>query len=207
MSEERVNEAAPATEDGEIQEMDASASDPDRPAEDQDETGSEAASSGEVESDSASDEPDLEAEYAELNDRHLRLAAEFNNFRRRVESEALGTWSRAQANLIERFLEVLDDLQRVSALDPADEKVTVQSIVEGIDLVERKFARVLDDAGTVSIDPAPGDAFDPETMEAMMRVPTDDEAQDDAVAQVFQKGYAVDGTLVRAARVSVYKAD
>lgn len=150
---------------------------------------------------------ELRAEHAELNDRHLRLAAEFNNFRRRAETEALGTWSRAQADLIERFLEVLDDLQRVSALDPADEKVTVQSIVEGIDLVERKFVRVLDDAGTETIEPAEGDAFDPEQMEAMMRVPTDDASRDDAVAQLFQKGYSVDGTLVRAARVSVYKAD
>lgn len=146
-------------------------------------------------------------EYDELNDRHLRLVAEFTNFRRRAESEALGTWSRAQADLVERFLDVLDDLTRVAALDPDDEKVTVQSIVEGIDLVEQKFLKTLADAGTEIIEPSEGDAFDPEMMEAMMRVPTDDPGQDDAVAQLFQKGYRMGQTLVRPARVSVFKAD
>jgi len=146
-------------------------------------------------------------EYDELNDRHLRLVAEFTNFRRRAESEALGTWSRAQADLVERFLDVLDDLTRVAALDPDDEKVTVQSIVEGIDLVEQKFMKTLTDAGTELIEPTEGEAFDPEIMEAMMRVPTDDEDQDDAVAQLFQKGYRMGQTLVRPARVSVFKAD
>ncbi|HKK93915.1 MAG TPA: nucleotide exchange factor GrpE [Longimicrobiales bacterium] len=146
-------------------------------------------------------------EYDELNDRHLRLVAEFTNFRRRAESEALGTWSRAQADLVERFLDVLDDLTRVAALDPDDEKVTVQSIVEGIDLVEQKFMKTLADAGTEVIEPSPGDPFDPEMMEAMMRVPTDDDGKDDAVAQLFQKGYRMGRTLVRPARVSVFKAD
>lgn len=146
-------------------------------------------------------------EYDELNDRHLRLVAEFTNFRRRAESEALGTWSRAQADLVERFLDVLDDLTRVAALDPDDEKVTVQSIVEGIDLVEQKFMKTLADAGTEIIAPEEGSAFDPEIMEAMMRVPTDDDDRDDAVAQVFQKGYRLGQTLVRPARVSVFKAD
>lgn len=146
-------------------------------------------------------------EYDELNDRHLRLVAEFANFRRRAESEALGTWSRAQADLVERFLDVLDDLTRVAALDPADEAVTVQSIVEGIDLVEQKFVKTLADAGTEVLAPAEGDAFDPEVMEAMMKQPTDDESLDDAVAQLFQKGYRLGQTLVRPARVSVFKAD
>jgi molecular chaperone GrpE len=147
------------------------------------------------------------AEYDELNDRHLRLVAEFSNFRRRSETEARGTWSRAQADLVERFLDVLDDLTRVAALDPADEKVTVQSIVEGIDLVEQKFMKTLADAGTEILAPAEGATFDPETMEAMMKVPTSDADLDDAVAQVFQRGYKLGVTLVRPARVSVYKAD
>jgi molecular chaperone GrpE len=146
-------------------------------------------------------------EYDELNDRHLRLVAEFSNFRRRAEAEALGTWSRAQADLVERFLDVLDDLTRVAALDPEDEKVTVQSIVEGIDLVEQKFMKTLADAGTEVLEPGVGEPFDPEVMEAMMRVPTDDEEMDDAVAQVFAKGYRMGQTLVRPARVSVFKAD
>lgn len=149
----------------------------------------------------------LQDEFDGLNDRHLRLAAEFTNYRRRVEGEMSGTWDRAQADLVRRFLDVLDDLQRVALLDPADEAVTVQSIVEGIDLVERKFLRALEDAGAEILTPASGTAFDPERMEAMMRVPTDDEEMDDTVADVFAKGYLFRGHLVRPARVTVHKAD
>jgi molecular chaperone GrpE len=63
---------------------------------------------------------------------------------------------------------------------------------------------MLEDAGVEVIDPT-GEAFDPERMEAMMRVPADSEERDDEVAQVFQKGYTLKGVLVRPARVSVFK--
>lgn len=149
----------------------------------------------------------LQEEFETLNDRHLRLAAEFTNYRRRAEQERTEVWARAQADLVRRFLDVLDDLQRVEDLDPTDPGVTVESIVEGVDLVEKKFLRVLEDAGTEFLSPADGEPFDPERMEAMMRVPTDDEAMDDHVAQVFLKGCVFQGHLVRPARVSVYKAD
>lgn len=144
----------------------------------------------------------LREEFEALNDRHLRLAAEFNNYRRRVEAERLESWSRAQADLVGRFLDVLDDLQRVAGLDLSN--ATVEGIMEGIDLVERKFVRVLSDAGIEIIDPA-GEAFDPSRMEAVMRVPAETEEDDDRVAQVLQKGYALKGYLVRPARVSVHK--
>jgi molecular chaperone GrpE len=147
----------------------------------------------------------LQDEFDDLNDRHLRLAAEFNNYRRRQEAQMTEAWARAQADLVGRFLEVLDDLQRVSALDPADEAVTVESIVEGIDLVERKFVRALKEAGAEVIDPEVGEAFDPERMEAMMRVQDETGEQEDQVAGTFQKGYVFRGNLVRPARVSVFK--
>ena len=144
----------------------------------------------------------VEAQFDELNDRHLRLAAEFNNFRRRTEQQRLESWTRAQADLVEKFLDVLDDLHRVADLDLSN--ATVEGIMEGIDLVERKFVRVIADSGMEMIDPV-GDTFDPERMEAMMRVPTENEEEDDVVAQVFQKGYTLKGILVRPARVSVHK--
>ncbi|MDZ7779331.1 MAG: nucleotide exchange factor GrpE [Gemmatimonadota bacterium] len=144
----------------------------------------------------------LRAEFDELNDRHLRLAAEFNNFRRRSEQERQESWSRAQADLLAQLLDVLDDLQRVAGLDASS--TTVESVVEGVDLVERKFGRVLEDAGVEIIDPQE-ELFDPERMEAIMRVPAESDEMDDHVAEVFQKGYALKGVLVRPARVSVYK--
>jgi molecular chaperone GrpE len=144
----------------------------------------------------------LREEFEALNDRHLRLAAEFKNYRTRVEAERLASWSRAQADLVGRFLDVLDDLQRVAGLDLSN--ATVEGIMEGIDLVERKFLRVLSDAGIEIIDPV-GETFDPSRMEAVMRVPAETEEDDDRVAQVVQKGYALKGHLVRPARVGVHK--
>ena len=144
----------------------------------------------------------LQSEFHSLNDRHLRLAAEFQNYRRRAESEMTETWSRAQADLVRRFLDVLDDLQRVSGMEP--ETASVQSIVEGVDLVERKLLRALKDAGVEVLDPS-GQEFDPSTMEAVMRVVADSPEEDDHVDQVFQNGYTMKGHLIRPARVSVKK--
>jgi molecular chaperone GrpE len=144
----------------------------------------------------------LQRQFDELNDRHLRLVAEFNNFRRRSEQERLNAWARAQADVIAKFLDVLDDLNRVAQLDLTN--ATVEAIMEGVDLVERKFVRMIEDAGVEVIDPA-GQPFDPERMEAMMRLPAESEEQDETVAQVFAKGYQLKGLLVRPARVAVYK--
>lgn len=144
----------------------------------------------------------LRGEFESLNDRHLRLAAEFNNYRRRVEQERADSWGRAQSELLGRFVEVLDDLQRVAGLELGN--ATVEAILGGIDLVDRKFMRILADVGVQILDPT-GERFNPETMEAMMRVPAESEDDEDRVAQVFQKGYSLKGQLIRPARVSVLK--
>jgi molecular chaperone GrpE len=150
-------------------------------------------------------DPELEAARSQLDlleDKHLRLVAEFTNYRRRTEQERLSSWGRAQADVISRFLDVLDDLHRVAQLDLGN--ATVETIMEGIDLVERKFSRILEDAGVETIDPL-GQPFDPQSMEAITRMPAETPDQDDTVARVMQKGYALKGTLMRPARVAVYK--
>jgi molecular chaperone GrpE len=157
-----------------------------------------------AEADLAGELDHLQAEFEAQKERLLRLAAEFTNYRRRADKEMTEAWGRAQADLLRRFLDVLDDLQRVAALDPGDEAVSVQSVVDGIDLVERKFQRALDDAKVDVIDPAPGIPFDPATMEAVVTVPAA-ESDDDTVDQVFQRGYRFRDQLVRPARVSVRK--
>lgn len=141
-------------------------------------------------------------EFENLKDRHLRLAAEFNNFKRRSEQERLESWSRAQADILSSFLNVLDDLNRVAELELST--ATVEGVMDGINLVEKKFISVLQDSGAEIIDPL-GDLFDPERMEAIVRVPTERAEEDDTVAQVFQKGCLLKGILVRPARVSVHK--
>jgi molecular chaperone GrpE len=144
----------------------------------------------------------LGAKLEALNDKHLRLVAEFNNYRRRNEQERLNAWARAQGDLLAKFLEVLDDLNRVADLDLSN--ATVEAIMEGVDLVERKFLRILEDAGVEIIDPI-GEPFDPSSMEGVMRMPAEREEQDETVALVMQKGYALKGSLIRPARVAVFK--
>ena len=145
---------------------------------------------------------DLEREIAHLNDRHLRLAAEFENYRKRVRIEKQATWARAQADLVRGLVDSIDDLQRVALLDP--DTASVQDIVEGVDLVERKLLRALADAGLEVLDPA-GEDFDPNVMEAVMMAPASSEDEDDTVDMVLQRGYLLEGHLVRPARVSVRK--
>lgn len=139
-----------------------------------------------------------------LRDRHLRLAADFENYKKRVSADLAGGWVRAQAELVRSLTEGLDDLQRVSQFTSED--TTVDVLIEGVDLVERKLLKALTDAGLTVLDPQEG-PFDPNIMEAMMRVPSDEDGQDDTVHQVFQKGYLFKDHLVRPARVSVYKDD
>ena len=146
----------------------------------------------------------LERELDTLNDRHLRLAAEFDNYRRRVQAEMAEGWVRAQSDLVRRLLGSLDDLQRVALLEP--ESASVQAIVEGVDMVERNFLKALQDAGVEVLDPL-AQRFDPAVMEAVMKVPTDSAEDDDRVHQVFQRGYVFKGHLVRPARVAVLKND
>jgi molecular chaperone GrpE len=152
----------------------------------------------------ASDTDVLSAELSKLRDQHLRLAADFENYRKRANTELAGNWIRARADLVRSLVEGLDDLQRVSQFTSED--TTVEALIEGVDLVERNFMKALTEAGLEVLDPV-GEQFDPNRMEAMMRVPTEEDGMDETVHQVFQKGYMFKDQLVRPARVSVYKDD
>ncbi len=144
----------------------------------------------------------LQAEMSALNDRHLRLAAEFDNYRKRVERERAEQHARSQADLARRLLDALDDLQRVEHFDP--ETVTSQSLLEALELVERKFRQALQSAGLQEIQ-AKGEFFNPQTMEALLTTPAEHPEEDEVVADVLQKGYRMGNTLLRPARVSVKK--
>jgi molecular chaperone GrpE len=144
----------------------------------------------------------MQGELAALDDRHLRLVAEFTNYRRRAESELSEAWTRGQADMLRSFVDGLDDLQRVGAWQA--ESTTVEALIEGVDLVERKFRQALEAAGVELIDPL-GEVFDPNIMEAMLGVPTENPEDDQKVQDVFQKGYSFKGHLVRPARVTVFK--
>lgn len=140
---------------------------------------------------------DLEA----LQDRHLRLAAEFENYRKRTRRELAEMRRRSQADLVAGLLDVLDDLTRVAHAAP---DATVQSLMDGVGLVEAKMRKALGDAGLRRIEAA-GQPFDPNIHEALATRPTTDPRQDDIVCNVIVDGYMFDDMLVRPARVQVAK--
>lgn len=142
----------------------------------------------------------LEAELAELKDRHLRLAAEYDNFRKRTLRERDEVRLRGQAEVARRLLDALDDLGRVAHLDPM--VTAAADVIAGVELVERKILRELEAVGMVAIN-AVNVPFDPQLHEAITTIPTADETEDHTVAAVFQVGYRFNGTLLRPARVQV----
>ncbi len=162
----------------------------------------------ELELDEVSEEEDLledpaqsMAEELELvNDRHLRLAAEFENFRKRTRREQAELSVVAQADLARRLLPTLDDLARVSSTPP--ETTTVEALDAGLDLILRNLRKELEDAGLTRIE-ALGERFNPELHQALMTAETPERELDETVSRVFVDGYVFRERLVRPAQVEV----
>ena len=142
----------------------------------------------------------LEDELAELKDRHLRLAAEYDNYRKRSSRERAELADRAQASFVAKLLDVLDDLDRLVASDSSTPLTTLR---EGLSAVDRKLWKELQDAGVERIDPV-GTAFDPALHEAVSTTPAPERSKEQVVSATFQPGYRFKGVLVRPARVQVY---
>ncbi|HUF34665.1 MAG TPA: nucleotide exchange factor GrpE [Gemmatimonadales bacterium] len=142
----------------------------------------------------------LEEQLDAAREQHLRLAAEFDNYRKRIARERTELGDRAQAALVTRLLDVLDDMDRLASDGGA---APPDSIRQAIDLVDRKLRKELEAAGLERIDPV-GQPFDPSIHEAVSAVPPPTEAQDHHVSATFQTGYRYKGTLVRPARVQVF---
>jgi len=140
------------------------------------------------------------AEVDAWKDRHLRLAAEYDNFRKRTAKERMDTWQRAQAELIARLADALDDLSRFAHIDPAE--TDAKTLHEGVELVERKIWKELESAGVTRIDKV-GVPFDPHMHEAVTMQPASKPELDHTVGHVVQPGYKMRDTLLRPARVIV----
>ena len=142
----------------------------------------------------------LEGELAELKDKYLRLAAEYDNFRKRSAKERAEVWGKAQADVVQRLVDGLDDLARFAHVDRA--QVDAQTIHDGVELVERKLWKELEALGVTRVDQV-GVPFDPNLHEAVTTQPADDPAKDHTVGVVLQSGYRLGGVLIRPARVVV----
>jgi molecular chaperone GrpE len=140
--------------------------------------------------------PDLASE----RDRYLRLAAEYDNYRKRSAKERSDAGTRAQADLVRQLVEALDDVARFAHVDPAT--TDAATVVQGVDMVEKKLLKTLGAAGLEIINPV-GETFDPALHEAVATEPTSAREDDHVVSRVYQPGYVFKSQLLRPARVVV----
>jgi len=125
-----------------------------------------------------------------------RTQADFQNYKKRAKRQQEDIRERATEDLVERLLDVRDNLGR--ALEQEGE---ADSIREGVEATLRAFDDVLDDEGVEAIEPSPGDDVDPHRHEVMMRVESDQ--PEDAVAEVYRPGYEMGDAVLRTAQVAV----
>ena len=139
-------------------------------------------------------------ELDEQRDKYLRLAAEYDNFRKRTARERQEAHWRGQADMLKGMIEALDDIGRFAHVDPAS--TDAKTVVEGVEMVERKLNKTLAGHGMEVINPI-GHPFDPALHEAVMTEAAASKDEDHIVARVFQVGYLFNGQLLRPARVVV----
>ena len=130
------------------------------------------------------------------NDKYLRLAAEYDNYRKRTAKEKESIYADAKLDTVKPFLDVADNLDRaVSQFEEGDPHR------QGMELICKQFAAVLEKLGVTEI-PSPGQTFDPEKHNAVMHI-DDENFGENTVAEVFQKGYQLGDKVVRFAMVKV----
>jgi len=156
-------------------------------------------------SDQADGAPDqaplpAEADIEEQKDKYLRLAAEYDNYRKRTQRERQEERARSQGDLVKQLIDGLEDLARVAHVEP--ETVDSGTVIHGADIAERKLLKALQNAGLVIINPI-DQAFDPALHEAVGTEPALSPEDDHLVARVYQPGYLFNSQLLRPARVVV----
>ncbi len=137
---------------------------------------------------------------AQERERYLRLAAEYDNFRKRTLREKQEAETRGQADLVKQIIDPLDDIARFAHVDPAT--TDSATVVQGVEMVEKKLAKILSAAGLEIVDPV-DQTFDPALHEAVATEPALSKEDDHVVARVYQLGYVFKGQLLRPARVVV----
>lgn len=145
-------------------------------------------------------EPTADEKYAELNDRFLRLFAEFDNFRKRTNKEKVELISNANAGILVDLLPVLDDFERAITNNENAEDINV--VKEGFHLIFNKFKNTLESKGLKPM-AAKGEVFDSELHEAIANVPASNNKEKGKVIEDVEKGYYLHDKVIRFAKVVV----
>ena len=137
-----------------------------------------------------------EEKYNAERDAHLRIAAEYDNFRKRTIKEKDAAYGNGKADAVAKILPIYDNLER--ALNQSTEDAAYK---EGVEMTMTELVKILNGLG-VEIFGAPGDPFDPNLHNAVMHT-EDDSLGENVLAQVFQKGFKIGDKVVRFAMVQV----
>ena len=140
--------------------------------------------------------PDPTAEYAALNDKYLRLCAEYDNFRKRSQKEKDSLYAYIKAETLKKFLPVYDNLVR--ALDQSTED---EAYRRGVEMIMTQFNTTMEKLGVTEIESL-GQKFDPAFHNAVMHV-EDAEKGENEIVEVFQKGFLMGDKVIRFAMVKV----
>ena len=138
----------------------------------------------------------FEEKYNAEHDAHLRLAAEFDNFRKRTAKEKEQSYSNGRADAIEKLLPVYDNLARALKQETAD-----AAFKKGVEMTMTELVKILSGMG-VEIFGAEGDAFDPELHNAVLHI-DDESIPENTITLVFQQGFKMGDKVVRFAMVQV----
>ena len=157
----------------------------------------EAAPQGEQQAaDQAAPQPEAQEPQAAPDDRFLRLAAEYDNYRKRTAKEKEALWAQAKADTAVAFLPVYDNLERALKQETADE-----AYKKGVEMTMMGLKEILTKLGIEEI-PALGETFDPALHHAVMHV-EDDTVGENTIVDVFQAGFRLGGKVIRFAMVKV----
>lgn len=142
----------------------------------------------------------LQNELAEKEDQYLRLQAEMQNMRRRSQKEREDDRRFRSQSLATDLIPVLDNLERALSIEVEGEQG--KNLKKGIEMVLENFKKSFEQEGIAILDPV-NEPFDPQFHEAYTSVPAEKGQESGIVAQVFEKGYSLNGRILRAAKVSV----
>jgi molecular chaperone GrpE len=145
-------------------------------------------------------ESTAEEKLAELQDRYLRLSAEYDNFRKRTLKEKIDLQKSANAQLLEAILPVADDFDR--AMQSVDEAKDIEAVKEGMKLISDKFSSFLKQQGVKEIE-AINKEFDTDLHEAITKIPAASKKQKGRVVDVIQKGYFLNDRVLRFSKVVI----
>ena len=152
-----------------------------------------------VQEEAALDAEKLAAELADLNQRFLRVAADFDNYKRRTVQEKEDLVKYSNAKIMGELLPVLDAFQL--ALKNPGESQEAQNVIKGVEMLYRQIMQVLEQAGMSKIE-AVGQPFDPKLHEAIMQV-DDDSVPEDTVVEELRAGYVLNERVIRPSMVKV----